>query len=103
MENNLIATVTISLSEYEALKNKLEQLDNFKKNNGFLIEEYSSHRHTRYYCVDKDLFIEKLADEIKQYRKINQEYLVTNNGLRIEIKKLKSIKLKTLYQKIFNK
>jgi hypothetical protein len=102
MENSIIRTVTIPLSEYEFLKDTIQQLQIFKNNNGYLIEEYSSYRHTKYYCVIKDIFIEKLSDEIKQYRKINQEYLVTNNGLRNEIKKLKSIKLKTLFQKIFN-
>ncbi len=98
MENSIIRSVTIPLSEYEFLKDSIQQLQTFKKNNGYLIEEYNGYRHTRYYSLDKEKFAEKLGVEIKEYRKEISKLL----SELTEIKSKKKLIKKSFFKKFFN-
>jgi mevalonate kinase len=98
MENSIIRSVIIPLSEYEFLKDSIQELQTFKKNNGYLIEEYNGYRHRIYYSLDKEKFAEKLAEEIKEYRKENSKLL----SELTEIKSKNKLIQKSFLKKLFN-
>jgi len=96
-EQEKLNSVTIPLSFYLSMKDRIVQSEIFKNDKCYYKEIYNSYNHTRYYALSENKLLEELNEEIKLYSKASDDYMIERNKYFNELKKIK----KSIIYKIF--
>ena len=96
-EQEKLNNVTIPLSYYLSMKDRIVQLELFKNDKCYYKEIYNNYTYTKYYSFSENKLLEELNEEIKLHSKATNNYMIERNKYFNELKKIK----KSIFYKIF--